>query len=145
MWINYYAQISKIVLESELHEARVKLEAFERLKREEEEQDKLSAAIWGCKRQPDATWDAQPVLLTEVDKPVTVGRIAGELGVNCLTPASVPRLCAQVHQAYVRARGKAPIPVVYYDKDGVPERVSCYTERDRELITGVIREQACCL
>jgi hypothetical protein len=31
--------------------------------------------------------------------------------------------------------------VVYYDETGTPDRVSCYTEDDRELITDVVRGQ----
>ncbi len=127
-------------MEDELKAAREKLEEYKRREREELEQDRLAVAIWGCKRQPYATWYIPPAMLSEVDKPVTVNRIAGELGLKCSTPGSAHRLYAQVHEAYLRAHGRQPTPVIYYDGDCIPERVGCYTERDRELIVGVLRE-----
>jgi hypothetical protein len=139
------SQARKAVLEDELKAAREKLEEYERREREELEQDRLAVAIWGCKRQPDATWDTPPTMLSEVDRPITVNRVAGELGLKCRTPGSAHRLYARVHEAYLRAHGRPPTPMIYYDGDGIPERVSCYTERDRGLILGVLKEQRDCL
>jgi hypothetical protein len=124
-------------VESELVMVRERLREYERREREEQEQDRLAIAVWGCRRQADASWDAPPVLLTEhaVDKPITIGQIARELGMR----DNMQRLSAHVHQAYMRAHRTPPALVIYYDNEGLPERVSCFTERDRGFITDALK------
>jgi hypothetical protein len=126
-------------LEQELELVRAQLERYRKKESDELQQDSLALEIWGYPKQPDSTWDGKPTLLDDptLRKPLTVGRVVAELGLRC-TAKNVHRLSAHVHQAYSRAHGKPPTPSVYYDSDGLPERVSCYTEDDRDLITDVI-------
>ncbi len=124
--------------EKELAEAQDRLACYEQRDREEEEQHQLALSIWGARRKPDATWDQPAVLLTRDDRPLTVGRVVSDLGYRC-TSQRVHRISALVQQAYVCAHGRVPIPVIYYDSDGIPERVTSYTESDRDLIETVIR------
>jgi hypothetical protein len=126
-------------LKQELEAARLQLECYHKKENDELQQDSLAFEIWGSKKQPDATWDPAPSLLDDpiLRKPLTVGRVVNELGLRC-TAKNVHRLSAHVHQAYIRAHGKPPTPAVYYDNEGLPERVSCYTEEDRDLITEVV-------
>jgi hypothetical protein len=132
-------QDKQAALEKELAEARGRLAGYEQREREEEEQHRLALSIWGARRQPDATWDPPPVLLSgKKVEPLTVGRVVSDLGYRC-TSQRVHRISALVQQAYVCAHGRVPVPVIYYDREGVPERVTSYTESDRGLIEAVIR------
>ena len=118
--------------------------------------------------RPDATWDPEPVLLmsdaervpippppyqlmterehalcksnpaTAQNPPVSIARIAGELGFKN-EAHDVHRLGSQVRQAFLLAHGKSPELKIYYDKQGVPERISCFAESDRGLIEETIR------
>jgi hypothetical protein len=131
-------QDKQAALEKELEEARERLACYDRREREEEEQHRLALSIWGARRQPDSTWDPPPVLLSKDDRPLTVGRVVSDLGHRC-TSLRVHRISALVQQAYICAHGRVPMPVIYYDSKGVPERVTSYTESDRGLIEAVIR------
>jgi hypothetical protein len=104
-----------------------------------DEQDALAREIWVplTRKQPDATWDQAPVLLSDVDSPITVGGVASEMGFQC-TAWHVHRLSAFVREAYLEQHKRPPVPVVYCDRNSTPDRISCYTERDRELIRGVV-------
>lgn len=124
-------------MELELVAARERLAHHERMERMEEEQHQLALSIWGARRRPDATWDPAPVLLTPDDRPLTVGRVVSDLGYRC-TSQRVHRISALVQQAYVVAHGRVPIPKIYYDGEGVPERVTSYVESDRGLIEAVV-------
>ena len=79
------------------------------------------------------------VCLNPSDPPITVGRIAAELGFKS-DAMHVHRLGGHVREAFMRAHGKAPEPLVYYNEGGVATRIGCFTERDRELIACVVRE-----
>lgn len=79
------------------------------------------------------------VCLNPSDPPITVGRIAAELGFKS-DAMNVHRLGGHVREAFMRAHGKAPEPLVYYNEGGVATRIGCFTERDRELISCVVRE-----
>jgi hypothetical protein len=152
------ARLRASVLEEDLQrtnamlgEAQVELALLRREREEMEEQDRLARNIWGpvMRSKPDATWDPPPVLLFHQPKeagaglgqdlPLSIGRVAGELGFDT-TGQEVHRLGLLVRLQYVRANGKPPELKVYYNKDGAPERISCFTERDRELITTVVRQ-----
>ena len=135
------AQEAKLAVERELEEARGQLAVYQQREEGLEEQDRLARSIWGARRLPDATWDLPTEMLCSPDtKPLTVGRVISNLGYR-VTPARVHRICAHVQAAYTRKHGRIPVPVVYYDENGTPDRVSCYTEADRELIAGVVQEQ----
>jgi hypothetical protein len=134
-------QEAKLIVERELEEARERLAVYQQREEELDEQDRLARRIWGARRMPDASWDRPAELVCPARaKPLTVGKIISELGYKA-TPARVHRVCAHVQEAYTRAHGRVPVPVVYYDETGTPDRVSCYTEDDRELITDVVRGQ----
>jgi hypothetical protein len=45
-----------------------------------------------------------------------------------------------VGEAFMRAHGRSPEPHIYYDETGMPVRICCFTERDRELIAGVVSQ-----
>jgi hypothetical protein len=104
-----------------------------------DEQDALAQEIWVpmTRKQPDASWDQAPVLLSDVDSPITVGAVASEMGFKC-TAWHVHRLSAFVRDAYLERHKRPPVPVVYCDMNSAPDRISCYTERDRELIRDVV-------
>ena len=156
-------------LHASLQAAEKELEEFRKDKEGREELERLSLDIWGpAKRpKPDGSWDPPPVLLTPepspsksainpgrshplspctplvcinpADPPITVGRIAAELGFKCDAP-HVHRLGGHVREAFMRAHGRAPEPLVYYDEQGVASRIGCFTERDRELISCVVKQ-----
>jgi len=71
------------------------------------------------------------------DPPVTVGKIAAEMGFRS-DAQHVHRLGGFVREAFMRAHGRSPEPHIYYDETGMPVRICCFTERDRELIAGVV-------
>lgn len=119
---------------------KVKLDEMYERERAASEQDVLASSIWGQPKQVDASWDPEPVDIFD-PRPLTVGRVVSELGYK-RTPQHVHRIGALVHEAYVNAYGRSPFPRVHYAQDGTPESVSCYTEDDRGLITGVIVEHA---
>jgi hypothetical protein len=132
-------------LEQLYREAQVELALLKREREEWREQDRLAVDIWGprVRSEPDGSWDPQPVLLFSVPpatgaSPVTVGRIAAELGYKC-TAQHIHQLGSHVRDAFMRAHGRCPEPRVFYSKDGSAERVGCFTERDRDLIASVIR------
>ena len=148
-----------------LQEAKKELELLRTEKEGREELERLAVDIWGpaSKRaKPDGSWDPAPVLLSPEpspcrpcrshppshglapvcinpsDPPVTVGRIAAELGYKC-DAHHVHLLGGHVREAFMRAHGRAPEPLVYYDDKGVASRIGCFTERDRELISCVVQ------
>lgn len=131
----------------ELQELRVQLALLRREREEREEQELLAKEIWGpTLRQPDSSWDPLPVLLysrgskddTET-QPLTVGKVASDMGFKC-GARDVHRLGSHVRDAFMRAHGRAPDLHVFYTKDGTPDRVACFTERDRDLIARVVRK-----
>ena len=139
-----------------LDEAGVELALLRKEREEQLEQDRLAIDIWGpaVRPSPDATWDPPPVLLSckssgsnrphplwqsgAADRPLTVGRVAADLGYHCTTQ-HLHSLGSYVREAFMRAHGRVPEPIVFYDRDGMPERVSCFVERDRTLIETVVR------
>jgi hypothetical protein len=152
---------------AELAATRTELQQFKKEREEQEELDKLACDIWGpAKRsKPDGSWDPPPVLLSPEpprcksaanpsrshplslslsstnpsDPPVAVGRIAAELGFKS-DASHVHRISGHVREAFMRAHGRAPEPLVYYDDTGAATRIGCFTERDRELIASVVRQ-----
>ncbi len=130
----------------ELQELRMELALLRSEREEREEQEQLAVEIWGpvSRRQPDATWDPPAVLLfsqagIEKDRPLTVGRVAADLGFKC-GAQSLHSLGSHVRDAFIRAHGRAPEPRVFYDGNGVADKIGCFTERDRELIAAVLRK-----
>ena len=142
-------------LQRRVDEAEVELALLRKAREERMEQEQLAADIWGpvMKPRPDATWDPPPTLLASEgkrgahplwttgtrDQPLTVGKVAADLGYQC-TAQHIHRLGTHVREAFMRANGRAPEPIVFYDRDGMPERVSCFVERDRPLIETVVRK-----
>lgn len=129
----------------ELQELRMELALLRSEREEQQEQEQLAVEIWGpaSRRQPDATWDPPAVLLfsqgkREKDLPLTVGRVAADIGVKC-SAQSLHRLGSHVRDAFMRAHGRAPEPRVFYNGNGVADKIGCFTERDRELIAAVLR------
>lgn len=131
----------------ELQDLRVELALLRGECEQREEQEQLAVEIWGPanRRKPDATWDPPAVLLfarrSEKDCPLTVGRVAADLGFKC-SPRALHLLGSHVRDAFMRAHGREPVPRVFYDKNGAADRIGCFTERDRELIAGVLRAHA---
>ena len=126
-------------------EAQVELALLRQEREEWQEQDRLAVDIWGQKvrSEPDGSWDPQPVLLFSAPpatsaSPVTLGRIAAELGYKC-TAQHLHQLGSHVRDAFMKAHGRCPEPRVFYNKEGSAERVGCFTEGDRDLIASVIR------
>lgn len=71
------------------------------------------------------------------NRPLTVGKVISELGLRVSTQ-QLHHLSLHVHHAYARLHGDPPIPRIYYDANGTPERICCYTEADRDLILSVL-------
>jgi hypothetical protein len=127
-------------LEQELSDVRGQLERIQRERKELEEQEALAKSIWGpIARLPDASWDTAPVLLSAdpMDQPVSISRITSDLGFKN-SAEHIHRLTGFVRQAFSVAKRPLTGPRVYYDSGGIPERLSCYTERDRDIITAVV-------
>ena len=128
----------------ELQDLRVELALLRSEREEREAQERLAVEIWGSgnPRKPDASWDPPAVLLfarkPDSERPLSVGRVAADIGFKS-SAQHVHRLGGYVRDAFMRAHGRAPEPRVFYDKDGTPDRVACFTERDRELIAAVVR------
>lgn len=129
----------------DLQDLRVQLALLRSEREEREAQERLATEIWGsCNpRKPDASWDPPAVLLfarkPDSERPLSVGRVAADIGFKS-SAQHVHRLGGYVRDAFMRAHGRAPEPRVFYDKDGTPDRVACFTERDRELIAAVVRK-----
>jgi len=110
-----------------------------------EDQDLLAVDIWGPgnARKPDATWDPPPVLLYQAkrnrseDKPLSIGRVAADLGIKH-GKEQQRFLAKKVREAFKRARGKSPEPRVFCDSDGAPERIACFSEKDREFLVEIV-------
>jgi hypothetical protein len=132
---------AKKAVDNELTEAKEEVIALSRKLKELEDQELLSKEIWGpiTRPRPDASWDLPPVLLSgeECEFPITVGGVAVDLGYKC-THKELHRLGSLVCQAFVDTHGRKPELKIFYGKDGSPERVSCYTDKDRALISRVI-------
>jgi len=136
----------KVALQqAELETCKKRLEEFER---KEEAQNRLSQEIWGpMPRRGDmrdtSTWDTLPVLLDSpaskdfLDSPLILTHVAQEMGFTC-RPSELRRLTTSVYDAYLRAHGHAPTPKIWYDADGTPLRLCCFTQRDRDLVMRVI-------
>jgi hypothetical protein len=123
----------------ELQEANVELSLLKREREERLEQERLAVEIWGprTRTQPDATWDPAPVLLTAEDPPITVRGVAAELGFK-LSRRDLQDVGSHVRDAFMRAHGRVPELRVFHGKDGAADRIGCFTERDRKLITAVV-------
>jgi len=128
--------------EQEVEALKAELEQLRKEKLERDEQDRLAVEVWGpaTRSQPDATWDPAPVLLTDepLDRPLTIGGMAAELGLKC-DVREIHDLGLHVWEVFTRENGRMPTPRIFYLKDGQGERVSCFTERDRGLLTRAIR------
>lgn len=129
----------------ELQDLRVELALLRSEREELKEQELLAVEIWGPsnRRQPDATWDPPAVLLFHQpkpasDAPLSIGKVASDLGFKH-GAQQLHHLGAHVREAFMRAHGKAPEPRVFFDKNGTPDRIGCFTERDREFLEAVVR------
>lgn len=122
-------------------------EKLQQCKDREEEQDKLAKDIWTTRgrKDPDGSWDPQPVLLdspvlrSSTAPPVTLSQVLRGLNLHYDT-AVMRKLACTVLEAYKRTYGVTPRPTVYYDDDGHVERLGCYTEDDRDFIEDVVLE-----
>jgi hypothetical protein len=126
----------------ELQEAQMQLALLRREREERLEQEALAVEIWGARtrKEPDATWDAEPVLLSgEQDPPLSIRRVADELGIK-FSRREMQHVGSHVRDAFLRAHGRSPELRVFRCKDGLGERVGCFTERDRALITSVVQQ-----
>lgn len=70
-----------------------------------------------------------------------MGKVVADLGFTASTQ-QLHRLSILVHHAYARLHGDPPIPRIYYDANGTPERLCCYTEAERGLILDVLEKHA---
>lgn len=123
----------KACLERQLLRARGDLER----RRLDVDQDALARDLWVpvVRSEPDGSWDPPPVLLSEVEGSVTVGGIAAELGFKC-TAHHVHQLERFVRDAYMLEHKGCPCR---WCTTTAATRPICYTERDRALITAVVR------
>lgn len=103
------------------------------------EQGQMGIRIWGAQERQPSLWDKGVLSKLEDEHPLTVGKVVSDLG-RLLAPSQLHRLSVLVHRAYMHLHGVSPRPRLFYGPDGVPERVCCYTEGDRELIIRVTRE-----
>lgn len=129
----------------ELQETQAELSLLRREREERLEQERLAIEIWGPRTRPvpDATWDPPPVLLSQDDQPITVRRVAGDLGVH-FSRKELQEVEVRVRDVFLHAHGHAPVLRAFHGPDGASERVGCFTERDRELIASVVRAHALC-
>lgn len=127
----------------QLQEAQLELGLLRREREERLEQERLAVEIWGprTRPEPDATWDPPPVLLSQEDPPITIRKVAADLGVQ-FTRRELHEVGSHVRDAFMRAHGRLPELRVFTGSDGVSERIGCFTERDRELIASVVRAHA---
>jgi hypothetical protein len=127
-------------LEALLEEERARIREYEV---KDEAQDRLSEEIWG-RREPSFS-DPLPVLLDSpctaayMDQPLQLGRVVRDMGFVC-RPTELRKLGALVYNAFTRVYGIAPVARVFHGKDGTPQRVCCFTRRDRDLVINVIME-----
>lgn len=130
----------------ELEETQAELSLFRRERAERLEQEWLAVEIWGPRTRPvpDATWDPSPVLLSEEDPPITVRRVAADLGMCFASGKELQEVEVRVRDVFLHVHGRAPVLRVFNGPDGASERVGCFTERDRELIASVVRAHALC-
>lgn len=114
----------------------------------DEAQNRMQQEIWGpLKRsEPDGSWNPAPVLLDSPvlrmsaacpGPPITLSQVLRSLGLH-YSGRVVRNLGAIVHDAYVSKHGHPPRPIIYYDGEGQAEKVSCYTEEDRNFIEDVV-------
>lgn len=73
-----------------------------------------------------------------LDKPLSVCKVAADLGFKHGAP-QVNHLGTHVRKAFMRAYGRAPEPRIFFARDGTPDRVGCFTERDREFLAAIVR------
>lgn len=89
------------------------------------------------------SWDSSPEILrsgmalSTTSSPITLSQVLRGLGFQC-SGSDVRRLAAVVHEAFVREYGHPPRPKVYYDNSGQAERLSCFTEDDRDFLERVL-------
>lgn len=133
-------------LEEELESCKKKLEEFYQ---KEEAQNRLSQDIWGPIRggvRDTSGWDALPVLLDSpvsrdyLDSPLILTHVALEMGFTC-RPSELRRLTTLVYDAYIGVHGYPPTPKIWYDVDGTPQRLCCFTQRDKDLVMRVIAKE----
>lgn len=134
-------------LEAELETSKKKLEEFYQ---KEEAQNRISREIWGPIRRggerDTSAWDPLPVMLDGaasleyMDRPLILTHVALELGYTC-QPPELRRLTTLVYDAYIRLHGHAPAPKIWYDEDGTPRRLCCFTQREKDLVISVIMKE----
>lgn len=105
---------------------------------DEQEQNLLATRIWGRTSNCDQLiWERGVLPNNEQGKPLTVSRVVSDLGLPS-SPQQIHRLAVLVHRAYIRLYGVAPRARIFYNDDGIPERLCCFTEEDRELIMDTV-------
>lgn len=130
-------------LEEELETCKKKLDEFYK---KEEAQDRLSQDIWGPMRRDTSAWDVMPVLLDSpasrefLDRPLILTHVALEMGFTC-RPSELRKLTTLVYDAYIGLHGYPPSPKIWYGMDGTPQRVCCFTQRDKDLVMSVISKE----
>lgn len=139
---------ARFVLQDSNEKLRQELSYYQRLSLEQN-QATLSASIWGRKEEdnkpPEVIWNCAALLINDqaalysLSPPLTISKVVSDMGLQ-LSPSQMHRLSILVHQAYMREHGVAPKPRIHYDCDGTPERISCYTEAERALITTVVAD-----
>ena len=108
--------------------------------------DRINFDVWEPMGRRAAYFQDQlPVLLDSpctdsyMDQPLQLGRVVRDMGFVC-KPTELRRLGALAYHAFARVHGTAPVARVFYVRDGSPQRVSCFTRRDRDLVINVITE-----
>lgn len=138
-------------LETELDLCKKRLEEFER---KEAAHDRICQDIWGPIRRGErdtSMWDPLPCLLDSpvstdyMNRPLILTHVAEEMGYKCNTPSDLRRLTTSVYDAYTRVHGYAPSPKIWYDVDGNPQRLCCFTQRDKDLVMSVIAKEGATL
>ena len=105
----------------------------------EQEQDQLATRIWGRSSECDLVWDKGVLGEGCEPRPLTVAKVVSDIGLP-FSPQQIHRLAILVHRAYIRLHGISPRPRIFYNEDGIPERLCCYTEADRALIMDTVYE-----
>jgi len=105
----------------------------------EQEQDQLATRIWGRSAECDLVWDKGILGEGCEPRPLTVAKVVSDIGLP-FSPQQIHKLAILVHRAYTRFHGVSPRPRIFYNEDGIPERLCCYTEADRALILDAVYE-----
>lgn len=119
---------------------------LQRLSDKDDVQVKLSQEIWSSDTT-SSCWDSSlefkdnPALRAAPSPPITLSQVLRGLGYQC-SGTDLRKLAAMVHEAFMRKHGHPPRPMIYYDDEGQAERLSCFTENDREFLENVLTSSA---